>query len=112
MQDKARTNGKLSPQQLALLDALTALAQQAVTSAPPAPVTWSAEWSCGACGDGGDAQFEDGTSVAADHDCGQGDGPEIGWEGRAECSAGGWSLDTDFADGEYVESDHHCATGQ
>ncbi len=67
---------------------------------------------CGACGEGRDAQFEDGTSVDADHGCDRGDGFEIGWEGRAECSACGWSTGTDFPDGEYIEANHHCAADQ
>ncbi|MFJ8434854.1 Helicase associated domain protein [Kitasatospora sp. NPDC094019] len=112
-QDKARAEEKLTAQQTALLDALPAvLAEQQDQGPAEGTVTWVAEWTCGACGDGGDARFEDGTSVDADHDCDQADGPEIGWDGRAECSACGWSMESAFTDGEYVESDHHCATGR
>ncbi|WP_457033564.1 hypothetical protein [Kitasatospora sp. P5_F3] len=106
-------DGKLTLQQTALLDALsTVQTEQQVQEQHQGTVTWSADWMCGACGDGGDAQFEDGTSVDADHDCDRGDGPEIGWEGRAECSACGWATGTDFPEGEYIESNHHCATDQ
>ncbi|MFJ9953587.1 Helicase associated domain protein [Kitasatospora sp. NPDC091207] len=112
-QDKARAEEKLTAQQAVLLDALpAALAEQQDQGPAEGTVTWTAEWACGACGDGGDAQFEDGASVDADHDCDQDDGPEIGWEGRAACSACGWSMETDFTDGEYVESDHDCAGDQ
>ncbi|MGW4651353.1 Helicase associated domain protein [Kitasatospora sp. NPDC004289] len=114
-QDKARTDGKLTTQQTNLLDALAAVeAEQHEQDQGPAEgsVTWSADWRCDACGDGGDAQFEDGTSVDADHDCDQDDGPEIGWEGRAECSSCGWVTETDFTDGEYIESNHDCAGDQ
>ncbi|MFJ8045534.1 hypothetical protein ACIRBX_34010 [Kitasatospora sp. NPDC096147] len=76
-------------------------------------MTWTAEWICGACGDGGDDRFDDGTSVDADHDCDQDDGePQVGWEGRAECSACGWATEAEFTDGEHVDSSHHCAVGQ
>ncbi|OKI95127.1 hypothetical protein [Kitasatospora sp. CB01950] len=61
---------------------------------------------------GGDALFEDGALVDADHDCDEGDGPEIGWDGRAECSACGWVLETQFADGDWVEAGHGCTTDQ
>ncbi|GLW58867.1 hypothetical protein [Kitasatospora phosalacinea] len=80
------------------------------TTQPP-KISWYAQWECGACGDGGDALFEDGTPVDADHDCDSDDGPEIGWDGRAECTCG-WTLETQFADGDYVEAGHHCATDQ
>lgn len=112
-QDKARAEEKLTAQQTALLDALpAALAEQQDQGPAEGTVTWTAEWTCGACCDGGEARFEDGTSVDADHDCDQDDGPEIGWDGRAGCSACGWSMETDFTDGEYAESNHHCATDQ
>ncbi|WP_457033233.1 helicase associated domain-containing protein [Kitasatospora sp. P5_F3] len=112
-QGKARTDGKLTVQQIALLDALpAALAEKQSEGLAEGLVTWSADWTCDACRDGGGTQFEDGTSVDADHDCDRDDGPEIGWEGRAECSACGWSTETDFTDGEYIESNHHCATDQ
>ncbi|MFI9325794.1 hypothetical protein ACIGXI_39270 [Kitasatospora aureofaciens] len=81
------------------------------TTQPP-KVSWYAQWECGACGDGGDALFEDGTLVDADHDCDEGDGDEIGWDGRAECGACGWALETQFADGDYVEADHDCPNDQ
>ncbi|MFF1794093.1 Helicase associated domain protein [Kitasatospora sp. NPDC058263] len=106
----ARAEEKLTVQQLALLEALPAVQAQQQTQGPAeAVVTWSADWVCGGCGAGGYDQFENGTSVNADHDCDQDDGHEIGWEGRAECSACGWSMETDFTEGEYVEFDHHCA---
>ncbi|WP_457033575.1 helicase associated domain-containing protein [Kitasatospora sp. P5_F3] len=112
-QDKARTDGKLTVQQTALLDALVAVeAGQQDHGPAEGSVTWSADWTCDGCRDGGGTQFEDGTSVDADHDCDRGDGPEIGWEGRAERSACGWATETDFPDGEYIESDHHCAGDQ
>ncbi|MGW2541638.1 Helicase associated domain protein [Kitasatospora sp. NPDC001574] len=116
-QEKATADGKLTVQQIALLDALSTVqteqqVQEQRQGAVDASVTWFADWMCGACGEGGDARFEDGTSVDADHDCDQDDGPEIGWEGRAECSACGWATETDFTDGEYNESNHHCATDQ
>ncbi|MCX4755091.1 DEAD/DEAH box helicase [Kitasatospora purpeofusca] len=109
-QDKARAEEKLTVQQTALLDALPdALAEQPEQGPAERTVTWTAEWTCRACGDGGDAQFEDGTSVDADHDCDQDDDGAIDWEGRAECTCG-WALETQFANGDYVEADHHCVT--
>ncbi|MET8704180.1 hypothetical protein ABZW10_35820 [Kitasatospora sp. NPDC004723] len=75
-------------------------------------VNWCADWYCGDCGSTGEAWFEDGTIVDADHDCDEGAGGQIGWEGRAECGECGWALDTDFADGAHVEADHDCTTDQ
>ncbi|GAA1183997.1 hypothetical protein F4556_007549 [Kitasatospora gansuensis] len=65
-QDKARTDQKLTVQQVALLETLlatrpAALAQQQSERPAEGSVTWAAEWTCDACGEGGDAQFEDGT---------------------------------------------------
>ncbi|MGW4380929.1 hypothetical protein [Kitasatospora sp. NPDC004531] len=54
--------------------------------------------------------FEDG--ALADHDCDEGDGPEIGWDGRAECGACGRVLEARFADGDWVEAGHDCHTDQ
>ncbi|MFJ1796855.1 DEAD/DEAH box helicase [Kitasatospora griseola] len=109
----AIADGKLTAQQAALLDALVAVRAEQQDQGGPArgTVTWTADWTCGACGEEGEARFEDGTGVDADHDCDQDDGPEIGWEGRAECTCG-WALETQFADGDYVEANHDCATDQ
>ncbi|MDH6710103.1 hypothetical protein P3T27_006852 [Kitasatospora sp. MAA19] len=79
------------------------------TTQPP-KASWYAQWECGACGDGGDELFEDGTLVDADHDCD--DGPEIGWDGRAEWGGCGLALETQFDDGDYVKADHDCTTDQ
>ncbi|MFE4600459.1 hypothetical protein ACFRKE_06335 [Kitasatospora indigofera] len=80
------------------------------TTQQPPKISWYATWEC-SCGDGGDALFEDGTMVDADHDCDEEGGDEISWEGRAECTCG-WSLETQFADGDWVEADHDCDADQ
>ncbi|MEV7776533.1 hypothetical protein [Kitasatospora sp. NPDC086791] len=82
-----------------------------MTTTQQPKVSWYAQYLCHTCGDGGDALFDDGTIVDADHDCDHGE-PEIAWEGRAECGRCGWSLETDFADGDYVEADHDCHADQ
>ncbi|MDH6711348.1 hypothetical protein P3T27_008106 [Kitasatospora sp. MAA19] len=116
-QDKARTDGKLTQQQTALLDALHRHTEtvagcpprtprcpgpprsgrptppfrgEAVTTQQrtykPLTVNWCADWYCGDCGSTGEAWFEDGTIVDADHDCDEGDGDQS--VGRAVPSAG------------------------
>ncbi|MFG2844241.1 hypothetical protein ACGF12_13865 [Kitasatospora sp. NPDC048296] len=101
--------GPHSPSSGAVLTSSTAPGTPAGPASTPM-VRWYATWQCHACGEGGDAHFDDGTIVDADHECeddGSADG-EVAWDGRADCPCG-WSLETGFEDGDHVEADHDCA---
>ncbi|MEV7122236.1 DEAD/DEAH box helicase [Kitasatospora griseola] len=85
----------------------TSTAEPLAPSRLPA-VTWYATWECHTCGEGGDDQFDDATTVEADHDCDKGDA-DIAWESRADCETCGWARTVDFEDGDHMDTEHVCA---